>query len=246
MSSLISTATIWMENKQKKKVRRGRKLGDIENFTQNISLPERPQTMKRKSALEGKDNETDIERDVDNERDQRDIDNDRGMDDDRGNGNGNGNRNRNKDKDKNRNKNEKDSEKEREREREREKEMESEMGMEVEMEGEEVMQEYDDFRIEEPFTAYHASDHDTRGYDNAYSSANNSSAYRTSGGGGGGGDDNDKPKLFEKLGYITHLLEQQQNEKTANMWEEYILYILLGTFMICTIDSFARSTRYIR
>lgn len=59
------------------------------------------------------------------------------------------------------------------------------------------------------------------------------------------GIDND-PKISNRLGYIIHLLEQQQNEKTDYVWEEYTLYILLGTFMIFIVDSFSRGGKYIR
>jgi len=41
-------------------------------------------------------------------------------------------------------------------------------------------------------------------------------------------------------------LEQQQNEKTSNITEEFILYTMLGVFVIYVVDSFARSGKYIR
>jgi hypothetical protein len=50
----------------------------------------------------------------------------------------------------------------------------------------------------------------------------------------------EKTKLFEKISYMTHLLESQQHEKTSNIMEEFVLYLLLGTFMIFTIDTFVR------
>ena len=50
----------------------------------------------------------------------------------------------------------------------------------------------------------------------------------------------EKTKLFEKISYMTHLLESQQHEKTSNVMEEFVLYLLLGTFMIFTIDTFVR------
>lgn len=59
---------------------------------------------------------------------------------------------------------------------------------------------------------------------------------------GGGGDD----KLTEKINYMIHLLEEQQMEKTANVTEEFILYILLGVFVIFTVDSFTRVGKYVR
>lgn len=56
--------------------------------------------------------------------------------------------------------------------------------------------------------------------------------------------------LLEKLNYMIYLLEQQQNEKTDNILEEFILYCFLGVFIIYVIDAFARSgnngIRYVR
>lgn len=53
-------------------------------------------------------------------------------------------------------------------------------------------------------------------------------------------------KLMDKINYMIHMLEQQQNEKTSNITEEFILYTFLGVFMIFIVDSFARSGRYTR
>lgn len=53
-------------------------------------------------------------------------------------------------------------------------------------------------------------------------------------------------KLMEKINYMIHMLEQQQNERTSNITEEFILYSLLGVFIIFIVDSFARSGKYIR
>jgi hypothetical protein len=57
---------------------------------------------------------------------------------------------------------------------------------------------------------------------------------------------NDNSKLTEKINYMIHLLEEQQMEKTANVTEEFILYILLGVFVIFTVDSFTRAGKYVR
>lgn len=57
---------------------------------------------------------------------------------------------------------------------------------------------------------------------------------------------NNDIKVMDKLGYIVHLLEQQQNDKTNNLLEEYILYILLGVFIIFIVDSFAKGGKYSR
>lgn len=55
-----------------------------------------------------------------------------------------------------------------------------------------------------------------------------------------------KDRLIEKLNYMIHLLEEQQNEKTATVTEELILYLFLGVFVIFTVDSFARAGKYTR
>jgi len=53
-------------------------------------------------------------------------------------------------------------------------------------------------------------------------------------------------KLLEKVNYMIYMLEQQQNEKTSNITEEFVLYTFLGVFIIFIADSFARSGKYIR
>lgn len=53
-------------------------------------------------------------------------------------------------------------------------------------------------------------------------------------------------KVIDRLGYIVHLLEELQNEKTNNILEEYVLYVLLGAFIIYIVDSFSRGGKYIR
>jgi len=58
-----------------------------------------------------------------------------------------------------------------------------------------------------------------------------------------GGND----KLMEKINYMIRLLEENQNEKTSNITEEFILYTFLGIFIIFIVDSFSRSGgKYIR
>jgi hypothetical protein len=59
------------------------------------------------------------------------------------------------------------------------------------------------------------------------------------------GDDVDN-KLMEKINYMVHMMEDMQGEKTNNITEEFILYSLLGIFMIFMVDSFSKTTRYIR
>jgi len=53
-------------------------------------------------------------------------------------------------------------------------------------------------------------------------------------------------KLMEKINYMIHLLENQENEKTDNITEEFILYTFLGVFVIFVLDSFSRSGKYVR
>lgn len=53
-------------------------------------------------------------------------------------------------------------------------------------------------------------------------------------------------RMMDKINYMIHMLEQQQNEKTSNITEEFILYTFLGVFIIFIVDSFARAGRYTR
>lgn len=55
-----------------------------------------------------------------------------------------------------------------------------------------------------------------------------------------------KDVLLEKLNYMIHLLEEQQEEKTGHITEELILYCFLGVFVIFVVDSFARAGKYVR
>jgi hypothetical protein len=53
-------------------------------------------------------------------------------------------------------------------------------------------------------------------------------------------------KVMERINYMVHLLEEQQHEKTSNVTEEFLLYTLLGVFVIYIVDSFSRTGKYIR
>jgi len=55
-----------------------------------------------------------------------------------------------------------------------------------------------------------------------------------------------RDELLEKLNYMIHLLEEQQDEKTGHVTEEVILYSFLGIFIIFIMDSFARAGKYVR
>ena len=53
-------------------------------------------------------------------------------------------------------------------------------------------------------------------------------------------------ELTQKLDYMIHMLEEQQDLKTNHVTEEVILYSFLGVFMIFVLDSFARAGKYVR
>ena len=55
-----------------------------------------------------------------------------------------------------------------------------------------------------------------------------------------------KGELIEKINYIIDLLEEQQDYKTNSIFEDLILYAFLGIFVIFIVDSFAKSTKYVR
>jgi hypothetical protein len=52
--------------------------------------------------------------------------------------------------------------------------------------------------------------------------------------------------LLDKLNYMIHLLEEQQDERTGNVTEEVVLYCFLGIFIIFIVDSFVRVGKYVR
>jgi len=52
--------------------------------------------------------------------------------------------------------------------------------------------------------------------------------------------------LIDKLNYMIHLLEEQQDERTNNVTEEVVLYSFLGIFIIFIVDSFASVGKYKR
>lgn len=74
-----------------------------------------------------------------------------------------------------------------------------------------------------------------------YSASQNS--YQSQNQIGGGGENS---VLLDKLNYMIHLLEEQQDEKTNNVTEEVILYCFLGIFIIFVVDSFVRVGKYVR
>jgi len=59
-------------------------------------------------------------------------------------------------------------------------------------------------------------------------------------------NNNDNDLLIEKLNYMIHLLEENQDERTSNVTEEVILYSFLGVFIIFIVDSFSSMKKYTR
>lgn len=57
------------------------------------------------------------------------------------------------------------------------------------------------------------------------------------------GSDN---KLFDKLNYMIHILENMEAEKTANITEEFVLYSFTGIFIIFVLDTFLKTGKYVR
>lgn len=70
----------------------------------------------------------------------------------------------------------------------------------------------------------------------------NTPYYAKMGLGSGSHDD----KLMEKINYMIHLLEEQHNERTSHITEEFLLYTFLGVFVIFVVDSFAKVGKYTR
>ena len=63
---------------------------------------------------------------------------------------------------------------------------------------------------------------------------------------GSGGSSGPNEKWMEKMNYMIYLLEQQQNEKTNHITEEFVLYTFLGVFIIFVVDAFSRGGKYVR
>ena len=60
------------------------------------------------------------------------------------------------------------------------------------------------------------------------------------------GDGNGNDKVMDRLNYMTQMLESLQMEKTNHITEEFVLYCLLGVFMIYIVDGFSRGGKYVR
>jgi hypothetical protein len=61
------------------------------------------------------------------------------------------------------------------------------------------------------------------------------------------GSDYSGDKVMDRLNYMTQMLEALQMEKTNHVTEEFVLYSLLGVFMIYIVDGFSRGgSKYTR
>jgi hypothetical protein len=58
--------------------------------------------------------------------------------------------------------------------------------------------------------------------------------------------ENGSDKVMDRLNYMTQMLESLQMEKTNHATEEFVLYCLLGVFMIYIVDGFSRGGKYVR
>jgi hypothetical protein len=83
-------------------------------------------------------------------------------------------------------------------------------------------------------------------YSKAYEIPNESRPYYTQKMGISNSNDSFEEKILDKIQYLTHLMEEIQSEKTANITEEFVLYTMLGVFVIYVVDAFSKSGKYIR
>jgi len=83
-------------------------------------------------------------------------------------------------------------------------------------------------------------------YSHAYEVPKEVRPYYTQKLGMGNGKESFEEKILDKIQYLTHLMEEIQSEKTANINEEFILYTMTGVFVIYIVDAFSRSGKYIR
>jgi len=83
-------------------------------------------------------------------------------------------------------------------------------------------------------------------YSKAYEMPKETRPYYTQKMGIGNNNDSFEEKILDKIQYLTHLMEEIQSEKTANITEEFILYTMLGVFVIYVVDAFSKSGKYIR
>lgn len=95
------------------------------------------------------------------------------------------------------------------------------------------------FRASEPDTSRQYSSYRTAYGKEGLTSAVKEPYYAKMGIGGG-------DKMMDRLNYMTQMLESMQMEKTNHITEEFVLYSLLGVFMIYIVDGFSRGGKYVR
>jgi hypothetical protein len=83
-------------------------------------------------------------------------------------------------------------------------------------------------------------------YSQAYEIPQNTKPYYTKSMGNNNNNALFEDKILDKIQYLTHLMEEMQHEKTTNITEEFILYTMLGVFVIYVVDSFTRIGKYTR
>lgn len=59
-------------------------------------------------------------------------------------------------------------------------------------------------------------------------------------------ESSNNPEIMEKLNYLVHLIENNNDEKINSITEELVLYCFLGVFIIFVVDSFAKVGKYVR
>jgi len=101
-------------------------------------------------------------------------------------------------------------------------------------------------RTVNPYVTNNAANISLGNYQQVYTSKNitNSKPYYAAM--GISNNDSNDNKVMEKINYMIHLLENLENEKTANVTEEFVLYTFLGLFVIFVLDSFSRHGKYVR
>lgn len=95
------------------------------------------------------------------------------------------------------------------------------------------------FRASEPGENHYASYRDAYGKE-GLSNMNKEPYYAKM------GISRDGDKVMDRLNYMTQMLESLQMEKTNHATEEFVLYCLLGVFMIYIVDGFSRGGKYVR
>lgn len=106
--------------------------------------------------------------------------------------------------------------------------------------------------VQPSYSAHNADQAETHGYNTVYRpppAITQAPYYQGKGGapaGYVGAPVADTQKWSDKMNYIIHLLEDQVNEKTNTSMEEFVMFTMVGVFIIYVLDSFSRHGRYVR